>query len=187
MTKKKNPRKAHVAKNKFEREYYQNSLDDSFELDKTVPDDSTTSSNSTTAHEKDEKGIPKKKKRPVSLSKRVKKIFKQQGGIIFIATLIISIIGWLFINDYNFNADLKVSQNQIHNVEKQISNFQQIGLISDKDYSALNQKVENIKNNYVKLSEFSRLDKDYEVLKISIEKDIERITTELKNIKEESP
>jgi len=160
----------HVGKNRIDKDNYQRFLNSDFKLDQTEKDISTTSSDTSTIEDKEP--IKKVKKRPKSTSKKVK-LFFDENIIGIVVTIIIALFGWLFINDYNFNADLKVAENNITNIEKQVSDYNNNGIISKSEYINLEKEIENIKLSYAKLESMNKIKTDYKVLKTSIEKDIE--------------
>jgi len=170
MKKNKDPRKLHVGKNKIDKNNYQRFLNSDFKLDQTEKDLSTTSSDTSTIDSKN--SIEKPKKRPKTTSKKIK-LFLEENTIGIVATIIIALFGWLFINDFNFNADLKVAENNITNIEKLVSDYKNNGVISQNEYMDLEKEIENIKLSYAKLENMNKIETDYKVLKTSIEKDIE--------------
>ena len=171
MKKKNNPRKMHVGKSSVDKENYQQFLKSDFKLDQTEKDSSTLMSDSS-AIEDSERPIKKPKKRPKTWKQKVAKNL-EINWLPLALGVIISIIGWLFINDYNFNADLRVAENNITTIEKQLLEYKRSGIISNNDYINFSKELEKIKNTYAKLDKVNNLEKNYAILKISIEKDIE--------------
>lgn len=172
MTKNNNPRKLHVGKSKIDKDNYQRFLNSDFKLDQTEKDLSTTSSDTSTIDSK--AAIEKPKKRPVSFGKKISKNF-ENNWLFWVLGIMVAVIGWLFINDYNFNADLKVAENNISNIEKMVSDYRNNGTISKEEYVDIEKEIQNIKLSYAKLEDMNSLEKNYEVLKTSIEKDIEHL------------
>ena len=181
MKQNKNPRKLHVGKNKIDKDNYQRFLNSDFKLDQTEKDLSTTSSDTSTIDTKPP--IEKPKKRPRTTSKKIKSFF-EENIIGIVVTIIIGLFSWLFINDYNFNADLKVSENNISSIEKLVFDYKNNGTISKDEYVDIEKEIQNIKLSYAKLEDMNKLEKNYEVLKTSVEKDIEYLQQKVNTIKE---
>lgn len=179
MKMKNNPRKIHAGKSRIDKNSYQQSLRSNFKLDQTVRDSSILTSDSS-AIEDNEKRIKKTKKRPKTFKQKVVKNFGA-NRLLWISVIIAPVAGWLLVNVYNFNADLRVAENNIINIEKQISEYKQNGIISNNDYISFSKELEQIKNTYAKLNKVNALEKNYEVFKISVEKDIEYLKDKLDN------
>ena len=177
--KKNNPRKIHVSKNRIDKDNYQRFLNSDFKLDQTEKDTSTTSSDTSTV--KDKNPIKKNKKRPKTLKQKIAKNL-ETNWLLWILGIIVAVIGWLALNDYNFNADLKVAENNITNIEKQVSDYKNNGIISKSEYINLEKEIENIKLSYAQLESMNKIETDYKVLKISIEKDIEYLKSRINAI-----
>jgi hypothetical protein len=185
MKKNKDPRKLHVGKNKIDKDNYQRFLNSDFKLDQTEKDLSTTSSDTSTIDSKN--SIEKPKKRPKTFKQKMAKNFEDNWLLWILgifSTIIIGLFGWLFNNDYNFNADLKVAENNISHIETQISDYKNNGTISKDEYIDIEKEIQNIKSSYAKLENMNELEKNYEVFKTSIEKDIEYLQKRVNAIKE---
>lgn len=180
----KNPRNIHAGKNRLEKDDYQKFLKSPLEPDyQTEKAFSTKGTDSSTIEEE----IPDTKfpSRPKTIKKSALNFIEDYGLKIVIVT-VISLFGWLFLNDYNFNADIRVAENDIENIEDKIAEYKDSGIISKNDFHNFSLELEGIKNSYAKLDKLNDLEKNYKVLKTSVEKDIEYLrekisTLQLKN------
>jgi hypothetical protein len=179
--KKNNPRKVYVGKNKIDKDNYQRLLNSDFKLDQTEKDTSTLPSDTSTVENKNP--IKKLRKRPKTFKQKIAKNL-ETNWLLWILGIIVAVIGWLALNDYNFNAGLKVAENNIVNIEKQVFDYKNNGIISKSEYIDLEKEIENIKLSYAKLESMNKIEKDYEVLKISVEKDIEYLKSRISAMEE---
>ena len=177
MNKKTNPRKISAGRSQKEVEEYQRFLKSKKDLNETEEKISTLASDASTIKEKKKKRRPKKKKiRPKKLKQKIILHFKKNWIGYFIGTLItiiLSLAGWLFLNAYNFNAELGIVETKIENIEKTIDDYKKSGIISKNEYTDISNELEKIKNTYSKLEQVNKLEKDLAVFQISIEKDLE--------------
>ncbi len=182
--KKNNPRKLHAGKNRIDKDNYQRILNSDFKLDQTEKDISTDSSDtSTIENENPIKNKKYRKKRPKSAYKNIKK-FIEKNIFKMVISIVIALFSWLLINTYNFNASLKVAETNISNIEKQVLNYKNNGIISNDEYKDIEKEISNIKLSYAKLENINKMETNYEVLKTSIEKDIEYLKTRMDKIEE---
>ncbi len=174
MSKKNNPRKRTRQKDRIDRKNYAGSLG-LHPVDGTEKEASTLSSDSSTFKQRERpKKTKKRPKKRKSASKKTSDHIKKNWVNYLISGLWV-IACFLFLNDYNFNADLKVAENKILNIEKRITEYKESGIISKEEYQNFENEIEKIKNTYSKLDKVNKLEKDLEILKISTEKDLENL------------